>query len=174
MSLQATLNQKGFFSFGFGGSNVEKLFENPKDNIPKQQREALNVQDNELSRKENLILSREAIVIIGENGKRRFDEFKKYPKGWYGGKGKKISDWSVSNFERFINNLPELKQFRPSLFFTLEGNLSLGWKDKNGQSIEIEFYPDKIEYFIEMLDEESSIQITNIFELAEKIRTLLK
>ena len=43
----------------------------------------------EPKRKGNFILSREAIAIIGENGKRRFEEFRKYPNGWYGGKGKK-------------------------------------------------------------------------------------
>ena len=124
--------------------------------------------------KRNFILSREAIAVIGENGKRRFEEFRAYPNGWYGGKGKRISKWSVLNFERFVKEIPELKSAHPSLFLTLEGNLSLGWNDKHGQSIEIEFYPDKIEYFIEKSDEESSIHLADIFGLTEKIRTILK
>ena len=128
----------------------------------------------EPKRRGNFTLSREAIAIIGENGKRRFEEFRKYQNGWYGGKGKKISKWSVLNFERFVKEIPELKLFHPSLFLTLEGNLSLGWEDKNGQSVEIEFYPDKIEYFIERLDEESSITLANIFQFTEKIKNLLK
>ncbi len=174
MNLQAIGKRADFFSLGFGGSNVEKLFENPKNNIPKQERELLEVEVVEPKQKENFILSREATAIIGENGKRRFEEFRTYPNGWYGGKGKKISKWSILNFERFVKEIPELKLFRPSLFLTLEGNLSLGWKDKNEQSIEIEFYPDKIEYFIETLDEEASIHLANIFWLTEKIRTTLK
>lgn len=125
-------------------------------------------------RKENFILSREAIAVIGENGKRRFEEFRNYPTGWYGGKGKKISKWSVLNFERFVKEIPELKHACPSLFFTLEGNLSLGWEDKNRQSIEVEFYPGKAEYFIESLNEESEVKLSNIFELTEKLRKLLK
>ncbi len=174
MNLQTTAIPANFFLFGFGGSNVEKLVENPKNNIPKQERELLEVEVVEPKQKENFILSREATAIIGENGKRRFEEFRTYPNGWYGGKGKKISKWSILNFERFVKEIPELKLFRPSLFLTLEGNLSLGWKDKNEQSIEIEFYPDKIEYFIETLDEEASIHLANIFGLTEKIRTILK
>ena len=70
--------------------------------------------------------------------------------------------------------MPELKPFHPSLFLTLKGNLSLGWEDKNGQSIEVEFYPDKAEYFIESLNEESAVKLSNIFELTEKLRKLLK
>ena len=174
MNLQATGRLSDFFPFGFGSSNVEKFIESSKDNIPKQERELLEAEAVEPKQKENFILSREAIAIIGENGKRRFEEFRKYPNGWYGGKGKKISKWSVLNFERFVKEIPELKLFRPSLFLTLEGNLSLGWEDKSGQSIEIEFYPDKIEYFIETLDEESSIYLANIFGLTEKIRTIMK
>jgi len=69
--------------------------------------------------------------------------------------------------------MPELRQFQPSLFFTLEGNLELGWEDRNGQAIEIEFYPDKIEYFIESLNEESSVALADIFRLTEKIIKLL-
>jgi len=174
MNLQSTGRLSNFFSFGFGGSNVKKSFEEPKDKIPDQERELLEDEAVEPKQKENFILSREAIAIIGENGKRRFEEFRRYPNGWYGGKGKKISKWSVLNFERFVKDIPELKLFRPGLFLTLEGNLSLGWEDRNGQSIEIEFYPDKIEYFIEKFNEESSIHLGNIFRLTEKIRTILK
>lgn len=173
MNLQTGVKQLEFFPFGFGNSNAEEYFEKSKDNIPKQERGFLEIEVVEPKRKEKFNLSREAVAIIGENGRRRFEEFKKYPKGWYGGKGKKISDWSVSNFERFINNLPELKQFRPSLFFTLEGNLQLGWEDRNGQNIEIEFYPDKIEYFIESLNEESSVGLKDIFTLTERVKKLL-
>ena len=173
MNLQTTLRQSNFFPFGFGNSNVEKSFDNAKDNIPKQERELLEIEAVEPKRKENLILSREAIAIIGDNGKRRFDEFKKHSKGWYGGKGKKISEWSVLNFERFVKRIPELRQFQPSLFLTLEGNLELGWEDKNGQEIEIEFYPDKIEYFIESLNEEAVVALADIFTLTEKIIKLL-
>ncbi len=173
MNLQDVNRVSNFSTFEFGDSNVEKVFEIPRDNIPKQERRLIEVDLVEPKRKEIFNLSREAITIIGENGKQRFEEFKKYPKGWYGGKGKKLSDWSVSNFERFINSLPELKKFHPSLFFTLEGNLQLGWENRNGQKIEIEFYPDKIEYFIESINEESSIALKDIFRLTEKVKILL-
>ena len=173
MDVQVSNRVSNFFPFGFGGSNVEKSFEPHKDNIPNQERELLEVEVVEPKRKENFNLSREAIAVIGENGKRRFEEFRNYPNGWYGGKGKELSKWSVLNFERFVKRMSELRQFQPSLFFTLEGNLELGWEDRNGQAIEIEFYPDKIEYFIESLNEESSVALADIFRLTEKIIKLL-
>lgn len=124
-------------------------------------------------RKENLWLSREALAIVGENGRRRFDEFKKYKSGWYGGKGKELSKWSVTNFELFIREITELKLARPSLFMTLAGNLSLQWEDKNGFVIEIEYHPDKIEYYIESLQEEGSVGLAGTFDFTAEIRKLL-
>lgn len=124
--------------------------------------------------KENLFLSSEALLVVGENGKHRFDEFKRHKDGWFGGKGREMSKYSLAVFESFITKIPELKLFHPSLFLTLAGNIELGLEDKSNQSMEIEFYPDKIEYFIESFGEESSIGLAGIFELAAKIRQLLQ
>ena len=173
MNLQSTINQ-GFSSFPVfnllsNNENTKSLFDDSK-----QKKQLLEAEKIEPKQKDNLVLSRDVIAIIGVNGKRRFDEFKSYPDNWYGGKGKKLSNWSVSIFESFIKNLPELRLFRPSLFLTLGGNLSLSWEDKKGNSIEVEFYPNKIEYYLESANEESDIKLSDMFLLAEKIRKLLK
>lgn len=153
--------------------NADEELKSTKD-YTNQNPKIFEVEISEPKQKNNVLLSREVIAIIGENAKNRFNEFKTYPNGWYGGQGKKVSRSSVFTFEQFVKSLPELRRARPSLFLTLEGNLSLGWEDRNGQSIEVEFYPDKAEYFIENLNEESETKLSNIFELAEKIRKLLK
>jgi len=173
MNLQITTNQANIFPFGFGSSRADENLRSHK-NYNKQKAKLFEVEIVEPKQKENLALTTQTIAVIGINGKRRFDEFKNYPNGWYGGKGKEISKRSVFIFEQFIKYLPELKSFRPSLFFTLEGNLSLGWEDKNGQSIEVEFYADRIEYFIKSTDEESSITLAYILQFTEKIKNLLK
>lgn len=175
MNLQKTSVQVSQFPtlFGFSNFKTEEYWQ-PRNNNTKQELENLKIEITEPKEKENLVLSSEVIAIIGENGKDRFNEFKNYPNDWYGGKGEEISKGSVFTFEQFVKSLPELKRARPSLFFTLEGNLSLGWEDKNGQSIEVEFYPNKAEYLIESLNQESEVKLSNIFELAEKIRKLLK
>lgn len=173
MNLQLVLSQTNLFLFSFDKNNTDEYLQSTKD-YTKQKTEILEVEISEPKQKDNLILSRVAIAVIGANGKRRLDEFKDYPDGWYGGKGKKLSKRSIFVFEQFVKNLSEIKSFHPSLFFTLEGNLSLGWEDKSGQSIEVEFYPDKVEFYIESLSEESEVKLSNIFELTEKIRKLLK
>lgn len=176
MNLHFAFTQSAFSPIPIRNSE-EDVFANrryPQAAEPTQERELLKAQIAEPKSEEILVLNRDTIAVIGENGKRRFDEFKGYPRGWYGGKGHKISRWSVANFERFVKKIPELRLFHPSLFLTLEGNIALGWEDKNGQSLEIEFHPDKVEYLIEDLNEESSVGLAGIFELAEKIRKLLQ
>ncbi|MFN0139364.1 MAG: hypothetical protein ACKVQW_04665 [Pyrinomonadaceae bacterium] len=121
----------------------------------------------------DLVLSPETNFIIGSNARHRIDEFSRYPFGWYGGKGKKLSKWSVANFDTFVKCLPELKRVNPSVFLTLEGNLALGWEDRNGKKCEIEFFPDKVEYFIEVSNEELSVGLIKIFDLADRFRGLL-
>jgi hypothetical protein len=175
MNLQETSVQgiQTPFLSGFSKSKAEEYWQSRKDNT-KQELENLKNEITEPKQKENLVLSPEAIAVIAENGRDRFNEFKTYPNGWYGGKGREISKRSVFTFEQFVKFLPELKRTNPSLFLSLEGNLSLGWEDKNGLSIEIEFYPDKMEYFVESLNEESEVKLLNLFGLVEKIRKLLK
>lgn len=174
MNLQNAFPQPSVFPFPNRNSG-EELFEK-KENfqafVPEQQFELLGAELVEARSKENLILSWEVLSVIGENGKNRFEAFKRYPSGWYGGKGTEISKYSVANFERFVKRLPELKLVRPSVFLTLDGNIALGWEDFEGKSCEIEFFPDKVEYFIESLNEESSVGLVNIFDLAKKIRGL--
>ena len=175
MNLLATFSQVNFFPipFDFNKNNKDEYLQSTKD-YTNQKREILEVEISEPKQKNNLILSREVVSVIGENARNRFNEFKTYPNGWYGGKGKEISRGSIFTFEQFVKSLPELKRARPSLFMTLEGNLSLGLEDKNGQSIEVEFYSDKAEYFIESLNEESEVRLSNILELTKKLRKLLK
>lgn len=175
MNLQTSFLQPN--PFRLTTSSYEDVFPRKRSRytpIPSQQRIFLMAQSVEPKQKENLSLSSDAIKILGENGKRRFNEFKLYPDCWFGGGGNKISKYSVEVFERFIKKLPELKKFHPSIFLTLDGNISLGFEDKNHKSIEIEFYSGKVEYFIESLDEDTSVGLADTFALAKKIKKLLQ
>lgn len=173
MDLQQRFYGARFYPFPVSSIDFDDLFHREKPSIPDQRNELLFADETDPWRKEESALSVEAITVIGENGRRRFEEFSRYNAGWYGGVGKKLSKWSVSIFERFIKEVPELKVVRPSLFLTFEGNLQLGWTNKSGHRIELDFLPDKIEYFIEPLDQDESVKLADIFKLTEKIRTLL-
>lgn len=116
-------------------------------------------------------LSPRTIKILGENGITRFEVFKKYSEGWDGGHALPLSHRSTAVMESFINQFFEFHK-EPSLFLTPDGNLQLGWENSQGQSIELEFYPNKIEYYIERSSEEgqTSLEETNINWLISELR----
>ncbi|SRR6266481_6273239 len=118
-------------------------------------------------------LGEKAANILGENGIRRFGEFVRYERGWDLGRGEPLSSRSVAFVNAFLNKLPELGEFRPSLFLTHEGNLQLGWEDREGNAIEIEFGPDRVEYYLEGLGEERTIRLESLPQLIGRIRSLV-
>lgn len=103
-------------------------------------------------------LSKKAENILGLDGVKRFEDFKKYHEGWDHGAGKSLSLKSVAVLDYFINQYSYFHS-SPSIFFTREGNLQLGWEDSQGRAIEIEFYPDRIEYYLEGKGIESEIPV---------------
>lgn len=111
--------------------------------------------------------------ILGENGVRRFWEFVRYERGWDLGRGEPLSSRSVAFVNAFLNRLPELGAVRPSLFLTHEGNLQLGWEDREGNAIEIEFGPDRVEYYLEGLGEERTIGLEALPQLIGRVRSLV-
>ena len=78
------------------------------------------------------VLGENSKHIVGENGVRRFEEFRQYHAGWDGGRGRPLAPRSVTTLELFLRQLPELAALEPSLFLTHEGNLQLGWEDRQG------------------------------------------
>jgi len=115
------------------------------------------------------LLSENSKRIIGENGLYRFEEFKRYPRGWDGGHGKPLSHRSITSLETFLRQLPELAIRQPSLFLTHQGNLQLGWEDKLGNVVELEFFPDKVEYYLESLNEEGMVDLKGLHLLVDKV-----
>ncbi|MFO0795013.1 MAG: hypothetical protein U0586_13260 [Candidatus Brocadiaceae bacterium] len=103
-------------------------------------------------------LSKKTATILGKNGLERFEAFKKYSKGWDGGFGVPLSNRSIAVMEYFISQFSNF-QSEPSLFLTPNGNLQLGWENSHGQVIEMEFYPDKIEYYMEACEIEGKVNL---------------
>ncbi len=125
------------------------------------------------ARRQEPTLGETAGNILGENGVRRFGEFVRYERGWDLGRGEPLSSRSVAFVNAFLNRLPELGAFRPSLFLTHEGNLQLGWEDREGNAIEIEFGPDRVEYYLEGLGEERTIGLEALPQLIGRVRSLI-
>lgn len=97
--------------------------------------------------------------VIGNEGAKRIQEFKLYEKGWDSGKGERLSSMSVAVAETFLNLYPKLSESQPSVFLTRSGNLQLGWEDQDDNPIEVEFFPNKVEYYIGCRDEEGEVQL---------------
>lgn len=112
--------------------------------------------------------------IIGENGLQRFEQFKRYDKGWEFGTAKPLSSQSIESFKLFSEQFSEPVPKEPSLFLTREGNLQLGWEDRDGNKIEIEFFPSKIEYYIEALDDEGEVALTDISKVFDKLKLVVE
>lgn len=106
---------------------------------------------------------------LGENGVRRFYEFRDYSDGWCMGKGKKVSHQSIAQLERFVRLAQEYLPDEPSIFISEEGFLQLQWEDADDQDIEVCFGPKQFEYFLESSDEEGIIPSKNISELLNKL-----
>jgi hypothetical protein len=119
------------------------------------------------------VLSEDSKRILGEDGLRRFEEFKHYHLGWDSGHGKPLSSHSVSAFQSFLERWPELADCEPSLFLTHQGNLQLGWKDAHDHIVELEFFRDKIEFYLECLNEEGSVLLDAQQQLVDKIRSII-
>jgi len=101
--------------------------------------------------------------LIGENGVDRYYEFReKYHDGWDNGRGKKLSTHSTAMLIYFVSNLKNITISTPSIFLTHNGNLQLCWEDGRKGEIEIEFFHDRFEYYIEANSEEDVISKHNI------------
>lgn len=103
-------------------------------------------------------LSKKAMSVVGANGLKRFETFRNCEKGWDGKYSSALSNRSIAVMEYFINKFSDFKM-EPSMFLTTNGNLQLGWENISGEKVELEFFPDKIEYYVEALEEEGEVYI---------------
>jgi hypothetical protein len=111
--------------------------------------------------------------VIGENGVKRFEEFRHYHDGWDYSRGKALSPRSVATFEVFLRLVPELAAVEPSLFLTPEGNLQLGWEDSNGGSVEVDFLLHGVEYYLDTAGEEGTVRLEALPQFIERIRATI-
>jgi hypothetical protein len=102
---------------------------------------------------------------LGQNGVDRVREFRAYNDGWDSGKGAALNGKSEENLRSFLRSRSEEFPTQPSVFLTRAGNLRLSWEGKDGKGIELEFFPNGIEYFLESSEEEGVGQLNTIDEI---------
>lgn len=99
-------------------------------------------------------ISKKSQQVIGRSGTHRFNEFARYKTAWDSGAGRALSSRSVAVMETFLGIVGDSIPTEPSIFLTRDGNLQLGWENSRGQRVELEFFPNHIEFF----DEKSGIE----------------
>lgn len=102
-------------------------------------------------------LSCKAKALLGERGVSRFQEFKRYRKGWDFDHGEELSKSSTAVLDMFLNEIKGFGESNPSIFMTQMGNLELSWEDETGAPVEVEFFADKVEFYLGASDEEGEI-----------------
>lgn len=116
-------------------------------------------------------LTRRAFEVLGKNGIERYEDFKSYPDGWDNGVGARLSGRSTAVMETFFGVFSDFDT-KPSLFLTRDGNLQLAWENSGGERIELEFYPDHIEYYIQSREEEGEIEVSTLGSIERFVNRL--
>ena len=93
-------------------------------------------------------LGRRSQKILGAEIVSRLELLKKYDRDWDTGGAMPLQSGSIAMLDGFVSKFSDFGAIPPSLFLTRGGNLQLSWEDKSGDAIEIEFFPDRAEYYI--------------------------
>jgi hypothetical protein len=114
-------------------------------------------------------LTENVISTIGEGVAQRFEDFQnEYSDGWNFGNGSSLSPYSTASLIYFVSNYKEFPT-TPSLFLTTNGNLQLSWENQDGEEIEIEFFEDRFDFYIDSKNIEDSIPLKEIHTLISLI-----
>lgn len=115
-----------------------------------------------------LQLSSKAVEALGAHNVGRFAELVSLKDGWHLGQGKSLQAASLRSIELFLAQYSSFPE-RCSLFLSEQGNLELVWRSEKNETTSLEFYADRIEYYIETLDEEGEVATRDIATLVQKL-----
>lgn len=97
--------------------------------------------------------------ILGAEIVSRLEVFKKYDQNWDGEGAMPLRSGSIAMLDCFVNKFSDFGATPPSLFLTRAGNLQLSWEDESGEAVEVEFFPDRAEYYIARKQIEGEVEL---------------
>ena len=109
-------------------------------------------------------------AVLGQNGIDRIDRFMEMEDGWDSGRGRAFSKASLGMLDTFLHACDGCPIPDASIFMTANGNLQLEWNDREGNACEIEFFPDRLEYYFEGADEEGKCGLAAVASLVSRIK----
>ena len=105
------------------------------------------------------MLGQQSQKILGAEIVSRLELFKKYDRGWDAEGAMPLRSGSLAMLDCFVNKLSDFGATPPSLFLTRAGNLQLSWEDESGGAVEVEFFPDRAEYYIARKQLEGEVEL---------------
>jgi len=118
--------------------------------------------------REDLLFSK-----LGPKGWVRLHHFRHYySAGWGDGSGKPLSPRALETFYRFLEFAVFTGGAKPSVFLTDQGCIELCWEDAARKSVQLEFRPAEIEFFIESQDSEGTVPHNAMRELARRLESI--
>lgn len=94
----------------------------------------------------------------------RFWFFHKHCSIKWGYNGTSISALSQISFLRFLDKIEINSRIKPYIFLTESGHIEVVLEKKKKDSLHLEFFPDKVEYYMELDDEEGELSNGSVIE----------
>jgi hypothetical protein len=117
------------------------------------------------SEREELLLSK-----LGAKGWGRLHRFRHYHSaGWGDGSGSPLSPRSLETFYRFLEAITFPANAKPSVFLTDEGFIELCWNNELSKSVQVEFRPTEIDFYVEADEVEETVLATEATQLAKRL-----
>ena len=104
-------------------------------------------------------ISASAEAAIGWSGVTRLTGFRRLAPGWDGGDSRTLDVHSLKRLSEFFSRF-QLQSRDIAIFMSHAGNVVINWHDLRGGLVEIEFFPSRMEYFVETsnLDDSTSLE----------------
>lgn len=98
-----------------------------------------------------------------------YNTFKDVCEDYYGDYHEPFSLDSLKRLDKFLSNNIVFPENEPSVFISCRGFLIIEYDKNDGSAVILEFNPDKLEYYIEDIDEEDEIGYDECEKIIGKI-----
>jgi len=116
--------------------------------------------------------AREELLLrkLGPRGWGRVYHFRYfYSQGWSEDSRPPLSPRALDAFTRFLERITFPSGVLPSVFLTDASGLELSWEDRSGQSVQVEFRSESIEFYRAASGEEGEVSFEQLETLATRL-----
>lgn len=119
---------------------------------------------------DDLQMEQALLTKLGARGWGRIHHFRNhYNQSWGERQGAPLSPRALESLMRFVAQATFPVGRPPSVFLTDQGGLELSWEDNRGCARQVEFRTDGIDYYLAATEEEGSVALSAVDEIARKL-----